>query len=307
MVGLLTLSHPIYCTKEVMGKIFSASIADIPCKIHFPRLPIIDENDPVIGMQNPLLPPVIAANWRRGNAPLFWGDIRCYPFLGSSVELLALSFDDDNCEEKAQLIYEEFYKWENAFVDYLTILKKQNIARDKNNHSSARVEFLSSDNDAYAFTKKIYLHFLIDSYDLYAKEEDITEAIVFIMSGKELCLEYQLLLSAYKARIRCLNRHAIIDACSAVEISLVNYINNKSNELGLNNKIFLDKYRSLGDRFTLVSLLGATIPVDDYGVKIVKPRNDIAHCRSTAPSDETTDRLITCVEQCLAVFSENLY
>ena len=75
----------------------------------------------------------------------------------------------------------------------------------------------------------------------------------------------------------------------------------------MNPKSFLDKYKSLGDRFDLINQLDTTFPPDDYQAKIVKPRNNLVHNRDIYPTNEITDQLITCIEKCLKHCFERYY
>ena len=309
MDGLLTLSDPLFCKKEVLGQIFQTSIAGVDISIHFPQLPLFDEKNPQIGISNPLIPPEIAKTWRRGEDLLEWGYPQSYPSGNSCVDLLAISVecDETNRIEKARALYLAIKAWEKSFSDYLRITTKQNAERDRNNLSQANccLELLGTNSIPDLVTDTIYIN--VPSSNSFASREQINDAILFAGTGKELKIEYQMMLSAYESRRNCQNRQAIIDSCSALELCLENYITKRAKEIDINQKLLLDKFKSLGDRIDLVKQLDKSFPTEDQHSLIVKPRNDIAHNRETYPSDETTDTLIECVERCLQLFFTGYY
>lgn len=309
MEGLLTLSDSLLCKEEVLGQIIETSIAGVDVRIHFPQLPPFDEKDPQIGICNPLLPPTIAKTWKRGESPLEWGYPQSYPSGNSCVNLLAISVecDEDERTETARTLYAGIKTWVKSFADYLQLSSKQNTDRDKNieNESRGWLEILGLECVPGLVADTIFV--TVPNTDSFVSEAQVDEALQFAASGKELHLEYQMLLSSYRARKECQNRQAIIDACSAVELCLEDYISRRVKELGFSPSCFLDKFKSLGDRIDLAKQLDNSFPKEDHQAIIVKPRNDIAHNREAYPSDETTDQLIACVERCLQHFFTEYY
>lgn len=309
MEGLITLSESILCKSEVLGQILNTTIADVEVSVHFPQLPVFEKKDSQQRIINPLLPPEIAKAWKRGNIPLSWGYPQNYPTGNSSVDLLAITIncDEHEIEKKAILLYSGINAWVKSFVDYLVISTKQKTVRNKNkeNNTYASLEFLELGNMEGSIIKKLYG--FIPRDDSFASMNQIVQALRFADSGKELHTEYQMLLSAYKARRDCLNRQAIIDACSAVDLCLVKNITRLIKGLKMDPEFFLDKYGSLGNRFDLIKQLDRSFPNDDQQQLIVKPRNDVAHNREVHPSDDTTDKLISCVEGCLEHFFTGYY
>lgn len=119
MKGLLTLPGQILCKKEVLGKRYDCIIAGIRVQLCFPQYPNIDPDNPVIGMSNPLSPPIIAAKWHRGKEDLTWGEPYIYPDGNSRVNLLALSVECEKAQvnDYASRIYAAIDKWTNAFIN----------------------------------------------------------------------------------------------------------------------------------------------------------------------------------------------
>ena len=309
ITGLISFSNPICCKEDILGEIIETTITGVKVCIHFPRLPSFDIEKPEVGIINPLLAPDIAKKWRRGDEPLFWGYPQRYPSGNSCIELLAVSVecDEEVSTEKGKALYAGIHIWGKSFVDYLKISTKQNIERDKNieNKEHCRLELRGMECIPGVTTAKIYL--TVPNPESFASKRQIEDALQFAASGRELHLEYQMLLSAYQARKECQNRQAIIDACSAVELCLEDYISRRVKELGFSPVFFLDKFKSLGDRIDLTKQLDKSFPKEDHQAIIVKPRNDIAHNREAYPSDETTDQLIACVERCLQHYFAGYY
>ena len=297
MTGLLTLPGRILCKKEVLGKTYEGIIAGIKVQICFPQFPVVDKKNPIIGIGNPLLPPEIARKWRRGNETLSWGKPLTYPEGNSCVELLALSIEcaKEQVSDYAQRIYASIQKWFDAFISHLILDTKQSTERNEN--SNLYNSILELMDDTYISENKVINIFVrFSDVEMYASEKNIIKAISFASSGKELLLEYQMLLSAYEAIQSNQNRRAILDACSAMEITMVNQINQYCQSKEIPSDILINKYRFLGERIELLKRIGCSLPDDDYKAIVVDPRNALIHNKEINPSDETTDKLVTCVE-----------
>ena len=231
-----------------------------------------------------------------------------YPEFNSFVKkiLFLAECEESETQDVAQRLYSVIGKWEIAFTRFCKLCTKQQMARVKNENLPRNLVLLSP--QGYIQNNlPAYLHCQLHGDGEFLSDEQIKQAITFASSGRELLLEYQMLLSAYAARKECQNRQAIIDACSAVEICLVNKIKSFSNEKDIDPDLFLKKYRSLGDRFRLVAKIDTCFPVSDYDNIIVNPRNNIAHNRDVYPSDEVTDKLLVAVEQCLKHYHVTYY
>lgn len=308
MTGLLTLSNHLLCKKEVLGKTYDCEIAGIPLQICFPQYPIVEESNPIIGISNPLLPPEIGATWKRNESILCWGYPMSHPTGHSCIELLALSIE---CEEElisiyAQKLYGSIQKWEHAFIDYIKLETKQGIERNKNFHrNNCNLELM--DDEYIPDNNTLNLYLSIPNKDSYASENDIKNAISFANTGKELLLEYQMLLSAYEARQQNQNRRAVLDACAAMEIVLSNQVEQYCNSIGLPPTIITKKYRYLGERIELLKEIDKRMPNEDYRTLVIKPRNSVMHNSDIYPSDETVDRLIACVEVFLKNYHTSYY
>lgn len=311
MKGLLTFSDGILCKQDVLGRTYVGQIAGIDVAISFPRVPdTTGKRDfELIGMSNPLLPPKNGENFKRGEEKIVWGHPMCYPSFSSCVNCVLFEI---NCQEHednviAQRLYNAIGAWEYAFTSFCQLSSKQDLHRDENiQRTISNLELLSTNGYIQnTHPQTIYAHFY--SEDSFISNKQLEQAIAYATSGKELLLEYQMLLSAYKARNKLQNRQAIVDACSAVEICLVNRIKGFCADKGIDPEILLSKYRSLGERFKLAEKLDSNFATANYRDIIVNPRNDIAHNRDVYPTNKTTDDLISAVEQCLEHYHISYY
>ena len=301
--GPFTFSSGLLCKAEVLGKHYPAQIGGINVEIVFPCLPTKEHKELMnyVGMSNQLTPPdnVKIILW---GEEVIWGYPIQYPRYDSYVEtvLLATECNDTDIDAVAHKIYTAVQKWQISFVSFCQLLTKQNLYRStqaKDNHNCLTL-LLSEGYIQNTQRQTICGH--IHGDDTFLSESQIRLAIDFASSGKEMLFEYQMLLSAYKARHNGQNRQAIVDACMAAEICIVNKIREYCMMQNIKVKPFLKKNRSLGERFRCIARFDPTFPIKDYDNVIVNPRNKVVHySNGSPPNDHVTDRLMEAVEQCL--------
>lgn len=311
IIGLLSIPSGLLCKKDALGQQYFGTISGCKVSIVFPFLADNSEKENInrAGMSNQLKAPNNGEGLTLGGEKIFWGYPMMAPEMNSFVKYVLLEVDCDDAESNyiAQKLYAGVQAWTRSFKSFLQLLTKQQLERSKNISNPGNNLQLLFDK-RYVENQQpqvLYAHFHDDNE--YASHNDIEQAIIFASSGKELFLEYQMLLSAYSARKQGENRQAIIDACSAVEICLVNWISCYCNQKGIAPEVLTDKYKSLGDRFNLIKKLDGSFPSLDFRNVIVKPRNDVAHNRDTFPTDECTDKLIELVEIYLAHYHTSYY
>ena len=308
MIGLLTLSEQIMCKKEVLGKTFDCEFQGIQFQISFPQYPNVGDPNKKTSIDSPLLPPHNGIIFQKSEEPLSWGFPISYPAGESLVGLLVMSIE---CEkslvtEYADKLYKSIETWDHSFIDYIKLETKQYTARNKNiRRNTCSLKLL---DDRYIHnSKEMMIYIRIPDSNSFASEKTIQNAISFAGSDKELLLEYQMMLSAYEARQQNQNRRAILDACSAMELVLVNQIEQYCTSIGLHSNVLLEKYRYLGDRIDLLEKIGIGFPKQKYKDLVITPRNMLMHNKSVYPTDETTDTLIDCVEAFLKYFHRTYY
>lgn len=306
MKGLLVLPQDIYCHSELLGKVIRTCIDGIEVSIHFPRFDIQTlENESISNLT--LNAPDIMSNIRK-EGYINWGtliNISQRNFCNSS---LALSINCDENEEEgiASNIYSKIDSWTSDFIDYCILETKQGVFQNKNVlQNKTQIQLLGCKGYIPRHQRiTIYSEIPDDNHLLTQKQ--IEDAILFASSQKELKLEYQLLLSSYSAIVLCKYKHAIIDACSALEYVLDEKIFKYAQEKNINGKIFTSKYRSLGDKFKLIKLIDNSCQGFNTK-KIVDLRNDIAHNRKNEITITDANDLIIEVNKIIQHYSPNYY
>lgn len=311
IIGLLSIPNGIYCKKDALGQNFSATISGYSVNISFPSV-TDDEGNENVDCAKPfaqLNPPINGKTLRLGGEKIEWGYPMSAPAITSLIKHVTVEIDCTELEYNglAQKLYGSIQEWVSSFKQLLQLLTHQNLEKEsKVSHPGSDLYLLVGGK--YIQNKHpqvLNVSFLSDN--VYASYDEIQQAMDFASSGKELLLEYQMLLSAYYARKEGKNRQAIVDACSAVELCLLNYINSYCNQKGIVPEILTEKYKSLGDRFKLVKTLDNNFPAFDVTNVIVKPRNDVAHNRNVYPTNECTDKLIEMVEKYLSHYHTSYY
>ena len=309
IIGFISLKEPILCKKEVLGCCFESSISGIKVNIEFPSCPLI-ENDDSVTCSKVLLPPS-GASFKIGNEPILWGYVLELPTYKSTVCHLSVSYycEDDQTDSIAQRIYESIDKWQQSFLDYLGVSSKQaKRKKTKTDYTSHLIELFGETH----IPKKteVFIATFDSGLDYFADCEQVKSALLFAGSGEELLLERQMLLSAYKAWGNGLNRLAIVDACSAMEICLVKYLKKRCKELDLDDDLLIKRFRSLGDKIKLAKSMDKNFPEVDFKSLVVSPRNDTVHYdedNEVYLDNKTTCELIKCVEICLEHYLNGKY
>lgn len=305
--GILTLSKELLCQKEVLGKSYKTKISGHDVEFLFPTLPNDFDSSDFITSNNLLCPPKGFESLNRGGKPLLWGF--CVSNNGKAiVKKVLFSFACNNKQEEIiNDIYSSINKWESSFIDYCELSTKFVYKNNVDLPSACCTLEMFSNGKFVSDLNPTKLETLPEGYDCYLSYNQICKAFKFKSSGKDLLLEYQLLVSAYRAKEKGRNRQAIIDACSAVELCLEKAIKNCLNQKQLDSEFFLKKYRSLGDKFSLIEKIDKSFSVKNVQNKIVSPRNDVAHNRDVFPDDNKTNNLIRLVEECLNLYYSDFY
>ena len=304
LYALLTFPVSLHCQIELLGKTFSGKISGIDVTLSFPRYEKKTQKEKY--SRDFLMPPPEAERWKIGEETISWGELIGYSKLGAAVDRL-LILVDVSCDdvEAARTVTLAIGKWTKALFDFSKLCSRQDTGRAMVDTSE---DFCKFQFVPYIdITKRTRITIMIPNGDHFLSVEQFKEAVLFASSGKELLLEYQMLLSAHAAKRDGSNRQAIVDACSAIEICAVKRISLYCKNKGLNSEQYLEKYKSLGDRLFRIKQIDKDFPIKDVGNTIVKPRNDVIHNRDAYPSDETTKKVITAVEQCLKFYHTTYY
>lgn len=310
MIGIIALHQEIYCKGEVLGKEFMANIAGMDVRIYFPHLKSKEMRDAQKkGMPIPLVPPTFARPWAGvDKQPINWGHLTNAERKTAAISFLACSVDCklEDEERLADLLYRECVRWEEDFVNYCNLAGRQISNQSKDQWKKASPMSLEG---SFGFIEKgatYYIDIKFKKESQFLSAEQISKAIEFSSSPKEFLIEYQLLLVAAESKRNRRNKHAIFDACSAVEMCLNKEIEKYARSLGMDAKDLPDKHRMLGDKFKLVKKIDANFP-DINAEKIVDLRNDIAHSRKTIFTDIEAEEIIHYAELCLEHYMPELF
>ena len=311
LIGFLTIPGGLLCKKDVLGQRFIGTISGFNVGLIFPSLSDSSEKKTIdrVGMSNQLIAPPNGVTLTLGEEKIFWGYPIKAPEMNSFVKRITLEVESNksDSDELAQKLYAGIDAWTHSFKRFIQLLTRQQCERiAKASNPGNTLQLICNGKYVQNHHPQV-LHGQFYGDSIFASYTEIAQAIDFASSGKELFLEYQMLLSAYNARKSGENRQAIIDACAAAEICLVNQIDFYCNQKGILTEVLTEKYKSLGERFNLVKKLDVNSPSFDFGNVIVKPRNDVAHNRNTCPTNECTDKLIEMVEKYLVHYHTSYY
>ena len=266
-------------------------------------------------VHKPLLGPTAARNWKRGDNLIDWGRPFSFPAgKGANVTRALIEFKalPDDFEAAAQRIYDNVGRWLYLFEQYVALLtepKTRSRVPSATNHAD-RIEILADDGHELRHIQNdkprgftIYMSETDESLHL----ENLKEACRLSSVGVSPRLEYQLMLEAYSARRNADYRKAIIEAATALEVSLTNRALEEFRTLKISfGTGLLKKFRTLNGRLELVRLLSIPFPEKDYKSLIVDPRNYVVH-KADFPGERLTDQVIAEVEQLLRLFSPQLH
>ena len=302
--GVITFSKGILCKKEALEKQYSGKIGGVDVMITFPT--VCDEKEST-GMSNPLVAPE-----KGKDLSLFeeidWGCPLKFPGFNSVVyhALIEFSCGYDDVEIVSQKIYDDICRWEQSFIQFYELSCKYHFKQKSKRKHSANLLAIFSDKGHIPSQELHVLNGVIYSDSSFVSEEQLCNAISFASSDKNLLLEYQMLLSAYKAKEEKQFRQAIVDACAAVEICLNKQIEEYCKNIGLDSDVLFEKYRSLGEKFNLIKRIDKTFNVNNPFYRIVNPRNKVVH-KNEFPDVKTTNELLKAVEECLKLYNKDFY
>jgi len=307
--GLLELNTPILCKKEVLGKKFNTKVNDIEVNIILPSFN--KSKNGSLKMNDNLIPPDFFKGMRRGNLNLDWGQVVEHPSGLSSIKLLALEMELEysNSNEIILNLYNSAQIWGDRFIDYVYLITKQSIFSGVDIESPGSSLELFNSSKKYIpreTSMKIRIRFEDDKRAISIK--NMKKILEMLSSGRELNLEYQLLLNSYYSRKDNNLRQAIIDAAASFEICLTKYLISICNLKGIDGEKLL-KRRSLGNKVDLLEVLRieSDLKTKKYKDVIVNPRNDIVHPKKLSFSEVMVDSLLEEVNIFLGKYSPDYF
>lgn len=311
--GIVEFSSPLFCSADALGKTVDVTIGTQAGTLILPSFPDWGAED-ASALNKHLVAPGEVREWRRGKYPPSWGQTVRYPSGESLVNLALLKMDlcRDNFESASQEVYKCFPVWVALFDQYVTLLTTKKSCQDVSDEPG-NLELLTYEEGQFTYIPTMHcsdMNFYLDGPDKFLRFEQFEEAAS--LSSKNLFprLEYKMLLQAYRAREEEDYRKAIVEAGSALEISLTHRIVEefRNQSISFGQELLNKKYRMLGGMFELVRLLGIQLPNTEqhYRTFVIEPRNNVVH-KAEFPLRPTADRFITEVEGILRLFSPVIY
>lgn len=311
--GIVSFTEPLYCAADSLGKAISVSLQGIEGSLTLPSLPPWDESEKN-SWHKPLLGPLPARSWKRGDELIFWGHPISYPQGEASVKLALFEFlvEPGNIDATAQLIYSNFDDCLQLFEQHIKLITKQGTKNNiLNPNRTKNIDLVFYDNCKLASIVSSNQEEPVVIIDQSADESLHFNQFEYAsqLASKSVAphLHYQMLLEAYSARRRSDYRKAIIEATTALEIGLTMRIEEELKSLGVSfGKKLLQKFKMLGGRLEIAKLLEIPLPDKDYSSLILNPRNDVIH-RAASPDQGLADSVIAHVEEILYVISPQIH
>ncbi len=142
----------------------------------------------------------------------------------------------------------------------------------------------------------------------YFTLEEMRKVFNNIDIDRHLSLEYEMFLNALVEMQKGNYRYAIMEATTAVELCVTKRIMEECDKLKIDGRSLCDTfYRSLGNRFELLTALGINLASDNPSKEIVKPRNDLFHNRNLQPDYSKCKQVLDSVKLYLDEYIQDMY
>ncbi len=146
----------------------------------------------------------------------------------------------------------------------------------------------------------------LSSNDTSLKCDQLKLVCKLCSSEKIPSIEYRVLLESYRAFENKDFRKSILEAATAVELSLTKRLMCELESLGINfGDKLLYKFRMLGGRFELSRLLEIELPNNNYKELLIEPRNEVVH-KATFPDRRVASEAIRVAEELLKTCSSEI-
>src|SRR6266853_6052845 len=116
LLGIVSFSTSLLCAKDSLGHSLDVRVGTNAGTLTLPSLPEWQEkeDDP---LHKPLLGPLPARKWKRGDSLIVWGWPCSYPTGEALVEKALLEFyvEPNDYKATAQQVYDSFSNWLDLF------------------------------------------------------------------------------------------------------------------------------------------------------------------------------------------------
>lgn len=300
MKGIHSFRNPLLVQKEALGLEMETEIMGVPVKLCFPK-----QSTDVLTMNSPipqLLPPSGAEEWQINEEPIDWG--HTFSSDGTScVNSMAVYVDCtlENKDQHGQILYKSIENWEKKLLDYLDLVCRRITRNNKGVYCGLTLFF-----DHKLVPSNFYCEIECTIYEKhhYISLEQLNDAISFASSDNMLLPEHEMLLAAFEAKRNNRNRQVVLDACAALELSIIRKITELANARGFDPEDILERQaRMLGKRFDKLKKMDPNCPIESIEDSVTSLRDDMMHGRIVYPTNEAVDQLLSTVERLVDYYS----
>ena len=300
MKGIHSFRNPLLVQKEALGLEMETEIMGVPVKLCFPKA-----SADVLTMNSPipkLLPPSGAEEWQKGEEPIEWG--HTFSSDGTSCVKSMAVYVDCTLENKdlyGDILYKSVENWEKKLLDYLDLVCRRITRNNKGVYCGLTLFF-----DHKLVPSNFYCEIECTIYEKhhYTSLEQLKDAISFASSDNVLLLEHEMLLAAFEAKQNNQNRQVVLDACAALELTIIRKITELANAQGFDPEDILERQaRMLGKRFDKLKKMDPNCPVESIKDSVTVLRDKMMHGQIVYPTDEAVDQLLSTVEKLVDYYS----
>ena len=305
--GVLDFDNEFYFSGDVLGSCIETKLKNIKIKLHFPLLnPNIKEQLKNSGFhsKNITAPSVYFPTL---NPDIDWGQLFSYPNITVQINHVILEILDVS-ENFEQTIFTNIDNFLDLVFKYCKIISRKIYTNDnKTIKASGSLHLYSINENNVSKIKNTYLKNCIEinmsHIDNNVTLENLSLAIKYASLDKDLPLEYQLILKSYYDLENSDYRGAVINANTALEVTLSKKILLSLESISFpNSENLLKSFQMVSRKFELLKLLNIDIPTSDYSNKIINPRNNAVH-KGDFLNKEIASTVISEVEKYLDTFS----
>ncbi|CAN5434674.1 hypothetical protein BH11PLA2_BH11PLA2_25520 [soil metagenome] len=311
LFAIVHLSSPLIIASDSIGAIVPASVAGIKFAVHFPLEP--DGGFQSIDLfEQQLLPPKCVSAIKEGGKPMKgWGRPVCFPSVEVQVTkvIAELLPGQNDVHETAAVFHKTFPTWLSRMYIFVMLMTKQftykYISFSDERFVDCRIEVYSHENDKYTHVPATSLGVNINVTNIKCglTLTQLIQCCDLASGGRELLLEYSLMTEAYSSRRLREGRKAVLEAASAFEVCLTRIARQELLRIGVTFcDDLLDKYKTLGNRLELASLLSLGLPAYDYKKTVVSTRNKIVH-EGYCPDAKVVNEVIHAIEAAIMALS----
>ncbi len=317
LMGLIRFNHSIFCDGETMGNSFCSKIGDVKIKLYLPQIMTVkkanDEYDFIVKE------PVICQFNKFDN----WGYVRqwnrnVYDLKNVGVEVRAVTFicevTESEMQDTVKVLSKGINLWRAQLYECCFLGGKPVSGIDEDDFweregLATNFDVIDvDDNLRINVGSNILLKCRFRDISEYFTLEEMRKVFNNIDIDRHLSLEYEMFLNALVEMQKGNYRYAIMEATTAVELCVTKRIMEECDKLKIDGRSLCDTfYRSLGNRFELLTALGINLASDNPSKEIVKPRNDLFHNRNLQPDYSKCKQVLDSVKLYLDEYIQDMY